>query len=194
MVLIVPKYFPLMEANRIVENVLQNERQRSGHFKNNIRKPVRRAVFLSNKNWPKGQKHGSPLLPVVDKGRRKIRNSVVMEAEKKTKKKTGRPPKTNKKEVRACVRFSKLEYFILEQKAKKAGINVSTYLRQLAIKATITSRLSPEEITICRQLIGMASNINQVARVCHREGLYEAMQYFEQYRKAFDTILQKLKA
>jgi hypothetical protein len=151
-------------------------------------------VFLSNKNWPNGQKHGSPLLPVVDKGRKKIRNSVDMEAEKRTKKKTGRPPKAIKKEVRACVRFTKLEYFILEQKAGKAGINVSTYLRQLAIKTTITPRLSAEEITICRQLIGMASNINQVAKVCHREGLFEAMQYFERYRKSFDAILLKLKA
>ncbi|MDH7463525.1 plasmid mobilization relaxosome protein MobC [Chitinophagaceae bacterium 26-R-25] len=116
-----------------------------------------------------------------------------MEEKKRGTKKTGRPPKTIKKEVRACVRFTKPEYFILEQKAEKAGINVSSYLRQLAIKAAIIPRLSPEEITIVRQLIGMASNINQVAKVCHREGLFEAMQYFEQYRKAFDSLLQKLK-
>jgi hypothetical protein len=92
------------------------------------------------------------------------------------------------------VRFTKTEYFILEQKAETAGINVSTYLRQLAIKTTITPRLSTEEITIVRQLIGMAANINQVAKICHREGLFEAMQYFERYRKSFDEILLKLKA
>jgi hypothetical protein len=42
-------------------------------------------------------------------------------------------------------------------------------------------------------LIGMSNNMNQVAKVCHRDGLFEAMQYFESYRNQIDTVLQNLK-
>jgi len=116
-----------------------------------------------------------------------------MEAVNKKQKKTGRPNKTIKKEIRACVRFSNHEYFIIREKAAQAGVNASVYIRQTAIQSRIISRLSEEEIHFVRQLVGMSNNMNQVAKVCHRDGLYEAMQYFENYRNQIDTILKKLK-
>ena len=116
-----------------------------------------------------------------------------METMSKSSKKAGRPAQAIKKEVRACVRFTQHEYFIVQEKATQAGVNASVYMRQTAIQGKIISRLTTEEIQIVRQLIGMSVNINQVAKVCHREGLYEAMQYFEHYRNLIDGLLQKLK-
>lgn len=110
------------------------------------------------------------------------------------KKRTGRPAKAIKKEVRACVRFTRNEYFIIKEKAAKAGVNTSTYLRQIAINATIKTRLTDEERRFFRELVGMANNINQVAKTCHQEGAMGAMIYFEGFRKQFDELLKKLKS
>lgn len=117
-----------------------------------------------------------------------------METVKKQTKTKGRPQKLVKKEIRAAVRFTKVEYFVVQAKAKKAGLLVSGYLRQLAIHGKITPRLNEEERQSVRLLIGMASNINQVARVCHQEGSLKAVLYFEQYRQQIDDILNRLRA
>jgi hypothetical protein len=109
------------------------------------------------------------------------------------KSKGGRPLQPFKKEIKISVRFNRQEYFILKEKAISAGIKPSAYIRQVVIKAKIGSRISAEEMQLLRQLAGMATNINQVARVCHREGLFEAMQYFETYRKQLDYVIRKLK-
>lgn len=116
-----------------------------------------------------------------------------MDNKKISKSKGGRPALSVRKDIKLTVRFSRQEYFILKEKAGAAGINPSVYIRQAAIKAKITARLSTEEAQLVRQLAGMATNINQVARVCNREGLFEAMRYFEEYRKQFDLVMQKLK-
>lgn len=116
-----------------------------------------------------------------------------MEIVNKRQKKAGRPVKAIKKEIRACVRFTRHEYFIIREKAGQAGVTASVYIRQTAIQGKIISRLTADEVQIVRQLIGMSVNINQVAKICHREGLYEAMKYFEHYRNLIDELLKKLK-
>ena len=78
-----------------------------------------------------------------------------MEPVKKKTKQAGRPAKIIKKEIRAAVRFSKTEYFIIRQKAAKAGMKVSAYVRQMAINGAVTPRLSEEERHFFRQLIGI---------------------------------------
>ncbi len=116
-----------------------------------------------------------------------------METVSKKIKKPGRPTKAIKKEIRACARFTRSEYFIIKERASEAGVNASAYIRQTVIKSKITPRLSKDEIYFVRQLAGMSANINQVAKVCLREGLFEAMRYFENYRNLMDQILKKLK-
>jgi Bacterial mobilisation protein (MobC) len=117
-----------------------------------------------------------------------------METVSKIKKKMGRPAKAVKKEVRACVRFSRHEYFIIREKAREAGVKTSEYIRQTAIKAKIITRINAEELHFVRQLVGMANNLNQVAKVCNREEMFEAMQYFESYRNQVDEVLKKLRS
>ena len=117
-----------------------------------------------------------------------------METVSTKKKKAGRPAKLIKKEIRACIRFSKSEYFIIKEKAAKAGANASEYIRQVCINGHVKNRLREEERQFVRQLIGMANNLNQIAKCCHEEGLLRGMSYFENYRNHLDEILKKLKA
>ena len=116
-----------------------------------------------------------------------------METVKENQKKPGRPVKAVRKEIRTTIRFTRSEYFIVKEKAVKAGIKPSVYLRQLGVKGGVISRLTAEEREFVRQLIGMANNLNQLAKACHQEGALRAMLYFENYRKQIDEILKKLK-
>ena len=116
-----------------------------------------------------------------------------METVRVKRKKAGRPAKAVKKEIRACIRFTRLEYFTIKEKAAKAGLKASAYIRQVGIYATVTPRLTDEERLFVRQLIGMANNLNQLAKSCHQEGALRAMQYFEGYRATLDEILKRLK-
>jgi mobilization protein NikA len=116
-----------------------------------------------------------------------------METVRLRSKKAGRPVIAIKKEVRACIRFSRPEYFIVKENAAKAGLKPSGLIRQLALFANVKPRLTEEERQFVRQLIGMSNNINQIAKSCHQEGALRAVLYFESVRKILDDIIQKLK-
>ena len=113
---------------------------------------------------------------------------------KADRKKPGRPKQNTRKDIRAAVRFARSDYTIIEQKAGKAGLKISEFIRQSSMNVFIKYRLTPEEMQLVRQLVGMSTNMNQVARTCHREGLFEAMVCFENYRNQLDGLLQKLKS
>src|SRR5688500_4151065 len=117
-----------------------------------------------------------------------------MSAPGRPKKKAGRRPKAVRKEIRAAVRFTSSEYFIIKEKAVDVEGNVSEYIRKSAIEATIKPRLSEDERQYVRQLIGMSNNLNQLVKACHREGLLQAMVYFESYRNQVDGVLKRLKS
>src|SRR4051812_44540029 len=106
-----------------------------------------------------------------------------MKHEEKKKRKAGRPAKNIKKEINASVRFSRSEYFIVKEKASNCGVSFSNYIRQASIYLKITPRLTDEERHLRRQLVGMANNMNQMAKACPQEGLFEAMVIFENYRQ-----------
>jgi hypothetical protein len=115
-----------------------------------------------------------------------------MESVKTKNKKRGRPAKTIRKDVRACIRFSKMEYFIIRQKASKAGLKASAYLRDIAINGEVKLRISEEERQFIRQLIGMSNNLNQLTKNSYKEGMLKTVLYFETYRNALDVLLKKL--
>jgi hypothetical protein len=115
-----------------------------------------------------------------------------MEKVQAKKKKAGRRKKEVKKEIRAAVRFTKAEYFIVKEKAAIAGITVSKYIRRVAINQQVSVRLTDEETKISRHLVGISNNLNQIAKACHDEGVLKAMAYFQHYRNLIDGLLKKL--
>jgi Bacterial mobilisation protein (MobC). len=116
-----------------------------------------------------------------------------MEKVNTSKKKAGRPQKNVKREVRINVRFTKTEYFIIREKAAKAGINATEYIRKSALYTTVHTRLTEEERKMLRELIGMSNNINQIAKICHQQNVLQALYYLELIRGDLDAILKKLK-
>lgn len=116
-----------------------------------------------------------------------------METIKQKNTKGGRPKKTIRRERTTGIRFTKTEHFIVKEKASKAGLKITVYVRQMAIQGTVKSRMSEEESRFVRQLVGMSNNLNQLTKSCHEEGMLKAMMYFEKYRNQIDDLLQKLR-
>jgi hypothetical protein len=139
-----------------------------------------RAVFLLHKN-------SSSLLHPV--GRKRILKMI--ESEKR--KSGGRPRKVIKRESATGIRFTKAEYFIIKQKASKAGVRITTYIRQTALDGKVIAKMSEEERHFVRQLIGMSNNLNQLTKKAHQEGLLTAVLLFEKYRNIIDELLGQLR-
>lgn len=105
----------------------------------------------------------------------------------------GRPKKIVKKDTITGVRLSKIEYYVVKAKASKAGLGITVYIREMALNGEVIARLSDEERQFVREIIGMSTNINQMTRKAHQEGLLKAMLFFETYRTQLDELLQRLK-
>ena len=116
-----------------------------------------------------------------------------MEPVKEKNKKGGRPKKGVVRTRTTGIRFSTTEHFIVREKARTAGLNLTTYIRQTAVEAQVKTRLTAEERLFVRQLIGFSNNINQIARACHQEGVLKALLYFENFRVQIDQLLKNLK-
>jgi len=108
-------------------------------------------------------------------------------------KKGGRPKKAIVRTRTTGIRFSTLEHFVVREKARTAGLNLTTYIRQAAVESKVQTRLTAEERLFVRQLVGFSNNINQIARACHQEGVLKALHYFENFRIQIDELLKNLK-
>ena len=117
-----------------------------------------------------------------------------MKKEENNKKhKGGRPKKDVKKQVVTAVRFAKTEYFVVKQKALKAGLGVTVYIRLMALNGEVFAKMNEEERQFVRELVGMSNNLNQLAKKAHQEGLLKAMLFFETYRNELDRLLKRVK-
>ena len=122
-----------------------------------------------------------------------VTKEIVEEMEGKKIKCGGRPKQMIKRESATGVRFTKAEYFIIQQKASRAGMKITTYIREMALNGKVTATINEEERQFVRQLIGISNNLNQLTKKGHQEGLLTAVMLFETYRTMIDEILEKLK-
>ena len=84
------------------------------------------------------------------------------------------------------VKFSKIDYERLLHRSRQANRSLAEFLRESAFNAQIVARHSIEETTVIRNLVGMANNLNQLARLSHQTGFYRT-------RNAVMELLEKLK-
>lgn len=105
----------------------------------------------------------------------------------------GRPKKPVRRDIVKGIRFTKAEFYVVKQKAAKAGIGISLFIRQMSINGKIKPLLDEEERQFVRQLVGMANNLNQLTKKGHQEGFLTAVLMFEKYKNSIDELLDKLK-
>ena len=93
-----------------------------------------------------------------------VAEEIVEEMEREKMKCGGRPKQDIKRESATGVRFTKAEYFIVQQKASKAGMKLTTFIREMALNGKVIAKISEEERQFVRQLIGISNNLNQLAK------------------------------
>ena len=108
------------------------------------------------------------------------------------KKSPGRPKKIVKRELTSGIRLTRPEAFIIREKAQKAGLSFTDYIRKMAIYGEVKARFTEEERQFVRSLIGMSNNLNQLAKLGHQEGLLHALLHFQECRDQIDNLLNRL--
>jgi hypothetical protein len=103
----------------------------------------------------------------------------------------GRPKKAISQEKNIGFFVTKQQYFIIQEKAARAGVNLSDYLRQTAVYGQVKTRWTEEERELFKKLVGICNDMNLVVRLCQQEGAVSATHYFEQYRDLMDLVIKR---
>ncbi|RPD39452.1 plasmid mobilization protein [Chitinophaga barathri] len=107
-------------------------------------------------------------------------------------KRKGRPPSPVKRRFQVGVRLNEEEMKRVKEQAQIAGMKVMPYMRQVILRGKVVARLDEEGRQYRLALIGVANNINQMAKTCHQKGYLSALAaYYKDYAQLCD-ILKKL--
>ena len=90
---------------------------------------------------------------------------------KKTK---GRPTVADARRLSKAVtvKFSKIDYETLRTRSRKANRRLAEYIRESALKSEVVQPRTEADMKEYRTLVGLANNLNQLAKLSHQEGIY----------------------
>ena len=106
--------------------------------------------------------------------------------------KGGRPLKKIRRSNDIRVRLTDTERFLIEEKAREAGMRPSAWFRQAAKRAKVVCRLTPDDLNILRMLAGLANNLNQITHLAHRDGLLYMQKRCREILAEIDETLKYL--
>lgn len=79
--------------------------------------------------------------------------------------------RSDKKAYKVSFKLSEAELLKLESDAKKAGKNRSEYLRELVKNSKgVDTTFASDRSSFIRQITGIATNVNQIAKVVNTQG------------------------
>lgn len=90
------------------------------------------------------------------------------------KKSKGRPTVADARRLSKAVtvKFSKIDYEILRTRSRKANRRLAEYIRESALQSEVVQPRTEADMKEYRTLVGMANNLNQLAKLSHQEGIY----------------------
>ena len=108
--------------------------------------------------------------------------------------KGGRPPKSasEKLKERLTVKMAAADYYALRGKARAAGLTWAEYARTALSRSVVRQRLTAEQMTLLRQLAGMANNLNQLARKANSAGYVQAAAERTALIEKIDTLIDQI--
>ena len=121
-----------------------------------------------------------------------LKSFQIMEKNNNSKK-GGRPLKLLKLKTKLRVCMADQDVRICTEKAKQANISLAEYIRRMVLNGAITNLFSEEEQQHKIQLIGMANNLNQLAKEAHTYGLVSVEQSASKALKDIRSILDRYK-
>ena len=90
------------------------------------------------------------------------------------KKSKGRPTVADARRLSKAVtvKFSKIDYETLRTRSRKANRRLAEYIRESALQSEVVQPRTEADMKEYRTLVGMANNLNQLAKLSHQEGIY----------------------
>jgi len=73
-----------------------------------------------------------------------------------------------------------------------AGVNVSDYMRQMAIYGQVRARWTPEQGEIYKKMAGISNDLHRLVMIARQEGASSALLHFEKYRQVIDDAIKRL--
>ncbi len=100
----------------------------------------------------------------------------------------GRPAKEESKKLSRSInlKLTEADFDIITERAASIGMKATQYARQMVLNGSIKSRYTKEELDLRRKIVGMANNLNQLARRANTYG-------FEVVGWDINKVLQYLK-
>ena len=106
---------------------------------------------------------------------------------------TGRPPKAIKQEKNIGFFVTNEQYAIIQEKAEQAKVNISDYMRQMAVNGYVKIRWTEEDVAMLKELVQLSNELHALAGIAEREGVLSAMLFFGKYRDKIDVVIKKLR-
>ena len=104
----------------------------------------------------------------------------------------GRPKKARRQEKNLGFYVTALQNHIIQQKAAAAGVNISDYMRQVAVHGHVKAKWTEEEREMVKKLIGISGDIHRLVEIAGKEGAVQTVLFFSKYREVMDTIIKNL--
>ena len=84
------------------------------------------------------------------------------------------------------------QYAEIQRKAEQALVNISDYMRQVAITSEVRARWTAEEREMVKKLIGMSAELHRMAECSQERGVAAEAELFKQFRNDLDVIIKYL--
>ena len=111
------------------------------------------------------------------------------------KKSKGRPTVADARRLSKAVtvKFSKIDYETLRIRSRKANRRLAEYIRESALKSEVVQPRTEADLKEYRTLVGMANNLNQLARLSHQEGIYYTSMQLDRLLAEISNIVRTYK-
>ncbi len=90
------------------------------------------------------------------------------------------------------VRLGTKNYVMVKNQAKQAGLSLTEYQRQKLLQGYVVERISPEQMELYRQLVGIGNNQNQLARQANRYGYYKDAEMYHENVMQVNNLIKKI--
>ena len=92
-----------------------------------------------------------------------------------------------------AVKVNTEEYFAVKEKAKATGVTLTEFIRQCVLSGGVIARVTPEQMSLIRDLAGMGNNVNQLARQANAAGYRSDAKRFSTLGIEIMNIIDKFK-
>ena len=104
----------------------------------------------------------------------------------------GRPKKAIVQEKFVGYFVTKAQHLVIQQKAAKAKVNISDYMRQVAVNAYVKAKWTKKEREMVKTLIAMSAEVHRLVEMARKDGAAQTALYFSECRGVMDNLINAL--